>query len=163
MHEAAGGDWGNPTAIRTLLALGARADTPDNDGITPLMIAADKGETACIKLLCDAGADPSKTNKLGQSALDLAAEHLEIWLGIVATGPDVSMAEMHKNLTEELMQSLGGLAGATPTELSSLVNDQEDRHASALAKAQEALEVLKQAAAWPTPCEDRSERPKSGE
>ncbi|MCX5691746.1 MAG: ankyrin repeat domain-containing protein [Planctomycetota bacterium] len=162
MHEAAGGDWGNPTAIRTLLALGARVDTPDNGGTTPLMIAATMGETACIKLLRDAGADPLKHDELGHSALDLAASHLEGWRGIVATGPNVSDAEREKKLIEERTQNVGGSVSATPPDLSSLLQEQKDRHADALVNAQEALEVLKQAAAPPIPREDRSERPTNG-
>lgn len=60
MSEAVDGDWGNPTAVRTLLALGARPDEPNADGTTPLSVAASHGEFDCIGLLLAAGADPTR-------------------------------------------------------------------------------------------------------
>lgn len=76
LHQAASGDWGNQTAIRVLLELGAAADPVDQHGDTPLMLAASKGETECLLLLLQAGADPERKSSDGTSALDAAEEHL---------------------------------------------------------------------------------------
>lgn len=78
--EAAGGDWGNPTAVRVLLELGARPDEPDHGGTTPLMEAASLGEVECVRLLLEAGADPSLRDGDGRSALDRAREHHATWV-----------------------------------------------------------------------------------
>jgi ankyrin repeat protein len=50
--------------IRRLLSLGPDVNAPcgshrDTEGETPLMIAASRGNTAIIKLLLDAGANPN--------------------------------------------------------------------------------------------------------
>lgn len=146
MHEAAGGDWGNPTAIRTLLDLGAKVDPEDHDANTPLMVAARSGEVACIKLLCEAGADPRKKNGEGLTALDEAESHLESWRDIVASGPDMSMAEMEKQVNEEISRDLGEPVDDSSTDLSQLLDEQTQRHHSALQEAEEAAELLRRAA-----------------
>lgn len=147
MHEAAGGDWGNATAVRTLLELGAKVDPEDHDENTPLMVAAREGEVACIKLLCEAGADLRKKNGEGLTALDEAEAHLESWRDMVASGPDVSIAEMEKEMHEEIARDLGETADASSTDLSHLLDEQSQRHLSVLRKAEEAAEILRQAVA----------------
>lgn len=57
-------DWQN----RRGFALEAVTD----QGTTPLMKAAANGRSSVIKLLLAAGADPSRRNKQGKTALDLA-------------------------------------------------------------------------------------------
>lgn len=75
MHEAATGDWGNPTAIRTLLKHGADPDPVDQYESTPLMYAANMSEVECVRLLLEAGADPLRKGDDGASALENALEN----------------------------------------------------------------------------------------
>lgn len=146
MHQAAHGDWGNQTAIRTLLDLGAAADPVDADGDTPLLMAAQNGEIECIELLLEAGADPCKANKSGTTPLAAAGSHLESWKSIVASGPDPSIAEMQKEMNEELAKELGGPVDDDEADLSSLIGEQVDQHRSALNEAQRSYDTLEQTA-----------------
>lgn len=84
LHEAAEGDWGAPTAIRALLAHGAQVDPVDSDGRTPLMLAADRGELECARLLLEAGADPDRKDKHRRTARDYARRHLASWRQIAS-------------------------------------------------------------------------------
>lgn len=79
LHQAARGDWSNPTAIRVLLELGATVDVPDSGGCTPLMLAAARGELPSIEALCAAGADPTRLNAAGETALDAARWFLSLF------------------------------------------------------------------------------------
>ena len=51
---------------------GARLDVKDNDGATPLMLAAINGRETCIDLLLKVGADVNIVNENGNSALSHA-------------------------------------------------------------------------------------------
>lgn len=75
LHEAVSGDWGSPTSVRVLLEYGAVVDALDEQGATPLMAAADRGERECIELLLAAGADP-------RPAVPIAKRYLKSWQGI---------------------------------------------------------------------------------
>lgn len=77
LHEAASGDWGNQTAIHTLLELGADPNPVNTEGDTPLMLAAARAEVECIKALLEAGADPMLKNNSGKTALEMAKAYLE--------------------------------------------------------------------------------------
>lgn len=146
LHDAAGGDWGNATAIRTLLALGARSDPRDHAGNTPLMIAASRGEVECITLLLAAGADPIATNDEGRSALDEALSHLESWREIVADGPDPTVAELLRRSHEEVAREFGGDMAPPAPDIASLMAEQATNHAAALDQAERAAELLRRAA-----------------
>jgi ankyrin repeat protein len=82
LHEAAAGDWGSLTAIRTLLRRGAKADPVGADGITPLMLAASRGEVECIRALLKAGANPMQTDLRGNNTINYAQEYYECWVCI---------------------------------------------------------------------------------
>lgn len=82
LHDAAEGAWGNSTAVRTLLALGANPDIADPGGSTPLMLAAARGETECVRLLLEAGADPTPADCDGSTALDHARGHHAMWVAL---------------------------------------------------------------------------------
>jgi len=58
--------------IRLLLDHDAYLDAESPNGTTPLMMAAMYGSPAAVKVLLEAGADPSIQNNLGLSALDFA-------------------------------------------------------------------------------------------
>ena len=68
---------GRPRLLRLLLAGGRlagavnRAD--EEQGFTPLMLAARRGCKECVELLLQAGADPQARTAGGKSAADLAA------------------------------------------------------------------------------------------
>lgn len=55
-HAAAAA--GLPDVLRKLGSLGANLNHDDNDGNTPLWEAARRGNTECVKILLEAGADP---------------------------------------------------------------------------------------------------------
>jgi hypothetical protein len=121
MHEAAYGDWGSATAVRVLLELGAEADSVNRRGVTPLMLAADRGERACLELLLAAGADPTRCDDDGWCAVHWAEAHHASWITIVRAPPDLPSY------------------GASPEEVTR-------RHQETLAEATACLDLLKSAA-----------------
>lgn len=56
-----------------LLARGAAVDPLAEDGITPLMSAAARGDLRLVQLLLDYGADPQRHDREGQTARDKTA------------------------------------------------------------------------------------------
>ncbi len=56
-----------------LLKNGTEIDAQDNKGLSPLMLAGQKGLTDTVRVLLKAGANAQLRNKNGQTALDLAA------------------------------------------------------------------------------------------
>ena len=52
--------------VKLLLCSGAKPNTADNKGKTPLNWAASNGCTDVVKLLLDARADPNKPNRNGR-------------------------------------------------------------------------------------------------
>ncbi len=63
---------GNIKKVRSLIAKGAKFNTPDKKGETLLHIAADWGEKDITKLLISKGADVNIKNKYGITPLGLA-------------------------------------------------------------------------------------------
>jgi len=61
-------------AVNELLAFGKWPDKADSSGMTPLMIAAQLGETEIAQALLKAGADPKRTGPGGVTAMSLARE-----------------------------------------------------------------------------------------
>jgi ankyrin repeat protein len=74
---------GDVTALKSLLAGGGCSVTTriDEDGLTPLLSAADEGQVAAVALLLEYGADPNGSGAVGKSPLYLAA-------GATAVGAD---------------------------------------------------------------------------
>jgi ankyrin repeat protein len=70
LHYAATG--GHLEMIQLLLDENAYIDAESPNRTTPLMMAAQYGSTAAVKLLLDAGADPGLRNELKLSAVDFA-------------------------------------------------------------------------------------------
>jgi ankyrin repeat protein len=65
---------GNPSAVRALLALGAKVDATGGDGWTALMAAAAAGSAAVVRVLLAAGANlDARERGLDRTALMLAA------------------------------------------------------------------------------------------
>ncbi len=70
LHYAASS--GHLETMVFLLENSAYIDAESPNGTTPLMMAAQYGSTAAVKLLIDEGADPTIKNQQGLSALDFA-------------------------------------------------------------------------------------------
>lgn len=70
LHYAATG--GHLEILNILLEEHAFIDAESPNGTTPLMMAAQYGSTASVKLLLEAGADTAMKNQLGLTALDFA-------------------------------------------------------------------------------------------
>ncbi len=63
---------GHQEIAKILLDNGAEVDTRADDGRTPLMLAAGKGDNDFVAFLLKAGADPTLTDKTGATASSLA-------------------------------------------------------------------------------------------
>jgi ankyrin repeat protein len=70
LHYAATG--AHLAIIQFLLDENAYIDAESPNGTTPLMMAAHYGSPEAVKLLLEAGADPTLRNELGLSAIDFA-------------------------------------------------------------------------------------------
>ena len=58
--------------IQYLVAKGARVDAPNSTGETPLILAVHRRDTAMMRVLLGAGADPDRADNSGRSARDYA-------------------------------------------------------------------------------------------
>lgn len=59
--------------VQFLLEQGAKANIViPEDGTTPLHIAVEHGDTECVKILCECGADVTVKNNAGESPMELA-------------------------------------------------------------------------------------------
>jgi ankyrin repeat protein len=72
LHYAATG--GHLEIMSLLLDRYAYIDAESPNGTTPLMMAAQYGSAAAVKLLLEAGADPTLRNRLGLNAIDFASK-----------------------------------------------------------------------------------------
>src|SRR5438067_8675566 len=60
---------GNGPRVESLLSQGADLTTPDEDGETPLMVAAINADAQLLQLLLDRGADPNARSRQGDPPL----------------------------------------------------------------------------------------------
>ena len=58
--------------MRQLLSRHPPLNEMDENGVTPLHIAVDSRQAACVRLLLDAGADPFTRDRKGRNAFDAA-------------------------------------------------------------------------------------------
>lgn len=72
MHYALKGN--DDRAALALVPVLKNPNQPDRNGLTPLMLAANKGMIAVVRFLCDAGNFLNHTEKFGKHALHYAAE-----------------------------------------------------------------------------------------
>lgn len=109
LHQAAGCF---AAAVPWLLEHGAEADTPDEQGWTPLMLAVRGGKAAAVSALLAAGASPALQNAQGNCALHLAAINGRptvarlVAAALAAAGPSAAAAAV----------GLRNGAGQTPLE-----------------------------------------------
>ena len=61
--------------MQNLIRHGADVNAKNNTGMTPLMMAAEKGYIELLEVLLTAKADINSKNKAGKSALDLAEKN----------------------------------------------------------------------------------------
>lgn len=76
--------------INVLLAEGAMVDSSDQDGNTPLMVAAKIGNPRIVTLLLAHNPEINKKNKEGNTALMIAAEHGQVFVAeqLIANGAE---------------------------------------------------------------------------
>jgi STE24 endopeptidase len=77
LHQAA--QMNSPQAAEFLIEKGFELDSPDDSWWTPLHTASWLGHCDVVHVLVTAGANSSKKNRRGQTALDLAKERLTEW------------------------------------------------------------------------------------
>ncbi|SCU84535.1 LAMI_0C07866g1_1 [Lachancea mirantina] len=87
--------YGHEDIVSLFLAFGARANSSDKTGQTPLMVSVGRGHRGTVALLLEAGADPAKVDKRGRTALDYAQESE---LGIVSS-EEIQMIKTALNST----------------------------------------------------------------
>lgn len=64
--------YGYEAIVKSLIAAGAKVNTPDNAGVTALGMAANNVRPVTVKILLAAGADSKATDRFGRTALFLA-------------------------------------------------------------------------------------------
>jgi hypothetical protein len=65
-------ELGETDSIAVFIQSGAKVDIESSNGTTALMMAAQSGVPASVKLLLSAGANAAKKDKYGETALDYA-------------------------------------------------------------------------------------------
>lgn len=92
--------------MRQLLSRHSSLNETDESGMTPLHIAVDSRQTACVRLLLEAGADPMVADRQGRNAFDAA---LKI--------PDLPVMKAIMVLLYKSGQKLHGPMGPMPWSL----------------------------------------------
>lgn len=79
-------------SINVLLAEGVSVDTTDQNGTTPLMIAAKIGNPRIVRMLLAHNPDVNRKNNEGTSALMIAAEHGQVFVAeqLISKGADLN-------------------------------------------------------------------------
>jgi len=86
--------------IEAAIKEGADVNVKNNNGDTPLIMVAEKGNPEAIDMLIQAGADVNAKNSLGYTALMVAArnnENPEVFDALIKAGADVNAKESFNN------------------------------------------------------------------
>jgi len=88
-------EHGHQAVVKVLIAAGADVKKTDNDGRTPLWVAACYGHQAVVKVLIAAGTDKNKVDNVGRTPLWVAAEfgREAVVKVLIAAGADVNKAD----------------------------------------------------------------------
>jgi len=102
---------GNADMLRWLLEIGTDIEAIDDAGNTAMMLAAQAGETTCVHLLLEAGADPSRKNEYDENAMGMASSEDIIRL-LAGAGEDIG------DISTEMKRALTGLHGGESLNVS---------------------------------------------
>lgn len=78
LHHAAGAYYSEREVVRLVrrvLALGPDVNAQTTGGVTALLLATDKGQIGVVRLLLEAGANPSRGTARGATPMSVAVEH----------------------------------------------------------------------------------------
>lgn len=109
---------GNIDAIHRWVAAGAQPDVRDADGVTPLVCAAVRAQTACVEALLALGADAHAADAAGGTALHWCArfpgrDRADVVRLLVAAGCDPAARNGEGLEAAAVAQRRGGQWGAT--------------------------------------------------
>ena len=143
LHYAADGHLTSPSwnavkqvsTIRLLLKAGARMDSQDKNGATPLHRAVRTRCAAAVRCLLEAGADPTIKNKPGSTPFHLAVQN---------TGRGGSGVEDARIAQREILQAF------LERRVSPSLQDAKGKSVLEWAKSDWIRRILADAAAWPS-------------
>ena len=99
--------------LNVLIQAGANLDLVDDQRRTPLLVAVSQGDVGVASVLIQAGADPNKINKAGQSAVHLAAlTSCELMQVLLEPRRETGVSAADISVIDKYMQSPIHLASA---------------------------------------------------
>ena len=111
LHLAAVSEYSNTAVLKYLVINGADIDAVDNDGNTPLMLAASRNRYDTVEMLAQKGADLFTCNKQGYNALHLAARigHATCVRLLVRLDSDLRKLKLERTPNGSTAEELSGL------------------------------------------------------
>ena len=105
--------------FRSLIAAGAKLETANKYGVTPLLQAARTGDAATMDVLLKAGADPKHAHPEGETPLMAASKsgHVDAVKLLLAKGVDVNAADAFQNETALMWAAAEGHTDVVDTLL----------------------------------------------
>jgi len=105
--------------VKALIEAGADVNAADNNGVTPLLIAAGKQNPNFSLMLLEAGANPNTQNVYGASPLENAARHGNVQIAdlLIEAGADLNIQD------EDGLTPLHHAASGTNSEICSMLID----------------------------------------
>ena len=88
---------GNVATLMALAKLGADVNDADEEGRTPMFLAAQNDHVKAVKMLAELGADVNRADKVGRTPVLMAAEngHKEACRALAELGAAVNHDESH--------------------------------------------------------------------